>query len=135
VRHAELIADPEAGQDHERAEHQHVRPAACHAVEDQEEEGEHQGRPEIALQEEEGEHRAHGEHRRQRVFELRQAELREDAGQAALRQLAQELPAVEEVGGQEEDDQDLDRLDRLEPEQVHLGVAAARAAAEEDQQD
>ena len=44
-----------------------------------------------------------------------------------LLQDAQKLPALREVAGEEEDDQDLDELDRLKSEEVDLRVAESRA--------
>ena len=129
---ADLVGHREGG-DQQGAPHQgHPRLAAGDAVEGEEEEGEDQRRPEVPLQEEEDQHQADGEQRRQQVLQLGDLQLPRQAG-AGLRDLAQELPAVEEVAGQEEHDEDLDRLHRLPAEEVHLGVAAAGAAAEEDQ--
>src|SRR5262249_49473029 len=49
-------------------------------------------------------------------------------------QRAQELPAPREVGGEEEREQQTDGFDRLYRTEVHLRAAAARAAAERDEQ-
>ena len=51
----------------------------------------------------------------------------------AFLQDAQKLPALGEVAGEKEDDQNLDELDRLKAEEVHFRVADSRAGAEEDQ--
>ena len=47
---------------------------------------------------------------------------------------SQDLPAVREVAGEEQHDEDANRLHRLDAHQVDLGVARAGAAAEGDQQ-
>ena len=56
---------------------------------------------------------------------------REDA---LFAQIAQPLPIAREVAGQEEHQQNFDQLHRLERAQVHLGVVAAGAASEDEQQ-
>jgi hypothetical protein len=53
---------------------------------------------------------------------------------AGFPRVAQQVPAVREISGQKKYQQQADDFDRLKAQQIHFGVARARAAAERDQQ-
>ena len=85
--------------------------------------------------EEESERKGDACQDRKQVFQARHldpAGYRRQFG-ALFAQRAQELPAIGEVAGQEEDDQDPDHFHGLEAEQVHLRVTYAGTGPEENQ--
>ena len=114
----------------------HRRAAARHAVHRQEHAGEHQRRPEVLLQEEEQQDERHADERPAAGSRGagRRSPKRAAPPEPRLLERAQELPPVGEVAGEEQDDEHANRFDRLHAHQVDLGVARARAAAEDDQQ-
>jgi hypothetical protein len=70
------------------------------------------------------------------VFEGRNAAQAVEAreARALLAGVAQDVPALREVAGQKQDQQNADELDGLKSEQVDFGVAGAGAVSEHDQQ-
>ena len=112
-----------------------VMPPSGHAVEREEDARDHQRGPEVLLQEEEHEDQPHAGHDRQHVVEARHVEQPQPRAtrRPRLGELPERLPAAGEVAGEEQQDEQPDRLDRLHAEQVHLRVARAGSAAEDDQ--
>ena len=110
--------------------------AAREAVERQEQAGEDQRRAHISLQKEERDGKRDADRGGQRVFDRRNIEMAGEGRERGARfaRMAQHVPGVGEIAGEEEDQQQADDLHRLEAEQVHLGVAGSRARTERDQQ-
>ena len=52
-----------------------------------------------------------------------------------LPQMPERVPVLREIAGQKQHDQNANEFDRLEEEQVHLGVAPSRPAAKDAQRD
>ena len=137
--HLQPVANRE-GQDQRAASGQcGGGPAARDCVEREKEQAEHQGRPEVLLKKEKQSRQRHACDHRNGITQARDVESLQPPGEASARllQLAEELPTPGEIRGQEEHQQELDRLHRLDRDgahhQIHLGVAPSRPGAEDQQ--
>jgi hypothetical protein len=82
-------------------------------------------------QQQHGHSHQHGDH----IIEARHVEAEPTGRETRFPQSPQELPAVGEVTGQKQHDEQPDRLDRLDAQQVDPGIARARTGAERDEQE
>ncbi len=136
VRHTQIEARHEA-QHHQREANQgHENARARDAIERQKQAAKNQRRAHIFLQEEKQQRKRHARGGRQSVFDRRNIDVTSepDKRSAGFVRVPQHVPAPRKIPGQKKHQQHADDLDRLETEQVDLGVARAGTGAEDDQQ-
>ena len=136
-RYVQAVAQIEAGGQEQQPDDRHPDPAPRDRVHRQEHAAQEQRRAEVFLKEEEQQRGDHADDDRGHVVDTRQIDpgRQVQTSHGLSPHFAQQLPAAREIAGEEQRQQETNRLDRLQRSQVDLGGAAAGTVAEQDQKD
>jgi hypothetical protein len=131
----ERVANVEAADEQCKPEHGHAHPIARHRIRNEKDAGHEQCGPEILLEKEEHQRGAHSHENGQHVVHARHVQPARNPERPELHasHLPQHLPAPCEVAGEEQREQQPDRLDRLHGAEIDLRIATARPRPEQQE--